>query len=256
MRYWLVTFAIAVVVVAGYAVGLLGLVLAAIAFGAALFLLWADELGFSGAWLAFGFDRFDAPASGANWDQFAAVTKDADKVAKAATIALSLTAAWLMLPEELMLIGILVSTGWAALRINKRHPSAPPKTAALPQTPLRANLAPPSAQPMEPAMAREPTVATDARTATATIAADSPVLRRTMSSASTLALLARGRYRSQRVRRRPKQAKRQVKARPARKPSRHLPLHQKLPLGRRPIRRPKRALQSGLKLQRNRKPSS
>jgi len=272
MRYWLVAFATALVVVLGYAVGPLGLLIAALAFGAALFLLWADELGFSGAWTAFGFDRFDTPVLGPdNWDRFAALVQDRDKVARALTIALALTALWLTLPEQLMLLGSVVAIGWYAQRLHaRRHtsrgatavqhqaspragsatPAPSPTRLALVDSPKVAREAPVEAvhsQPIPPAISLTPAAPSQALPAGST-ATVSFMIRGPLSSASSLALLARGRYRKQRLRRSPKRPKRQVKSRTSRKPTRHVPLHLKLPLGRRQIRRPKRSLQSGPKL--------
>ena len=270
MRYWLVAFAIALVVVLGNAVGLFGLLIAALAFGAALFLLWAEQLGFAAAWTAFGFDRFDSPDSGPPIPaQFATLVRDLDKVAKALTIALVLTALWLMLPEEPMLIGVIVAVGWWAWRINARRPSSAATTAVRPQASLAVGSAalppttldvvdhrtvsldvPAEAAPSQPAPAAispAPATASDIRPAssTATIAF---MIRGPMSSASSLALLARGRFRKPRVRRGPKRPKRPSKSRTSPKATRHVPLHLKLPLGRRQIRRAKRSLQSGPKL--------
>jgi hypothetical protein len=269
MRYWYVAFAIALVVVLGHAVGPLGLLIAILAFGVALFLLWADQIGFDGAWKAFGFDRLEAPAGASEIrDRFAALLHDRVTVAKALTITMALTALWLIVPDELMLIGVIVAIGSSAWRINARRPSSPPETITRLQASQRAASAPPGSptgpaliqhpevslrtgesapsQPIPPAilLTAAPSESGKARS-TATV---SFMLRGTMVSASSLALLARGRYRKQRVRRGPKQSKRPGKSRSPRKPTRHVPLHLKLPLGRRQIRRPKRTLQSGTKL--------
>jgi hypothetical protein len=276
MRYWLMAFAAALVVVGGYAIGPFGLLIAAVVFAAALFLLWAEQLGFGGAWTAFGFDRFDAPLSGApSRDHLAVLVRDRDKVAKALTIALASTALWLILPEELVLVGGLVAIGASAQRIYARRIVAPAATTAQPQASPRAistmpapppsptSLAsidpqkpPPAAleatiepivQPLASAIVLAPVAPAEARAASST-ATLSFMIRGTLSSASSLALLARGRYRKPRVRRSPKPPKRPSKSRTARKPTRHVPLHLKLPLGRRQIRRSKRPLQSGPKL--------
>jgi hypothetical protein len=269
-------FAAALVVVLGYAVGLLGLLIAAVVFAVALFLLWADQLGFSGAWTAFGFDRFDTPGSDPqNWDQLVALVQDSDKVAKALTIALALTALWPVLPDEVTLIGVLVLLGAAAKRIYAHRPVLPAATTAqLQASPAPHSAAPAlapsptsralvdapkpapaalatsvelSVQPIASAIVLAPAAASEARPASST-ATVSFMMRGSLSSASSLALLARGRYRKQRVRRSPKPPKRPSKSRTARKPTRHVPLHLKLPLGRREIRRAKRPLQSGPKL--------
>jgi hypothetical protein len=111
-------------------------------------------------------------------------------------------------------------------------------------------------QPVVSSILLAPATSSEApATSTATI---SFVVRGTMSSASSLALLARARYRKARVRRGPKRLKRQGKRRTSSKATRHVPLHLKLPQGRRSIRRPKRPLQSGPKLpsRQTRKPST
>jgi hypothetical protein len=267
MRYWLVAFAIALVVVLGYAVGLLGLLIVALVLGAALFLLWVDQLGFGGAWTAFGFDRFDAPVLGPdNWDRFAALIQDREKVARALTIALALTALWLTLPEEVVLLGVIVAVGWYAQRIHARRLSSPGPTAVQRPASARAGSAAPApapsptrpaslgapieavpAPPSPSAILLVPSAPSEPRSTSST-ATVSFMIRGTMSSASSLALMARARYRKHRVRRSPKRPKRQSMGRTARKPTRHVPLHLKLPQGRRTIRRPKRPLQSGPKL--------
>lgn len=264
MRYWLVAFAIALVVVLGHAVGPLGLLIAVLAFGVALFLLWADQLGFGGAWEAFGFDRFEAPVSApANWDRLAPLLQDRGKVARALTLTLALTALSLILPEKSVLIGVIVVIGWSVRKSLTRRPASSAATATRPQAslpsptrfaldePFKISLNAPvdavASQPVQPAILLTPAVASDARPASST-ATISFMIHGKMSSASSLALLARGRYRKQRVNRSPKRPKRTSKSRTSRKPTRHVPLHLKLPLGRRQIRRPKRPLQAGPKL--------
>jgi hypothetical protein len=275
MRYWFVAFAIALVVVLGHAVGLFGLLLAGVAFGVVLFLVWADQLGFGGAWEAFGFDRSDTPGSGPEHrDRFAALLQDRGKVAKALTLTLGLTALWLILPEESVLIGVIVAIGWAAQRILSRRPALPAASPARPQAPLPAptrlaavetpkpvptSIEVPAdvvhTQPAASTIVLESAASPPADTATAKSKATvSFMVRAPMSSASSLALLLGTRYRKQRVRRLSKRPKRQAKSRTSLKPTRHVPLHLKLPLGRRQIRRPRRTLQAGSKLP-SRRPS-
>ena len=61
MQFWLAAFAVALVVVIGYAGGPPGAVVALLAFVIALFLLWARDLGFKGAWEKFGLQSLSPP---------------------------------------------------------------------------------------------------------------------------------------------------------------------------------------------------
>ncbi|MDF3813625.1 MULTISPECIES: hypothetical protein [Rhodopseudomonas] len=124
MQYWIAAFAVAIVVVVGYAAGPLGAVITVLAFLIALFLLWARELGFKGAWIRFGLNRLSPPLwKRENWEQFEGIFADRDKVVKAGAIAVSLIALSMMLPRNLVVIAFLAIAVWAVVEIYRANGS-------------------------------------------------------------------------------------------------------------------------------------
>jgi len=124
MQYWIAAFAVALVVVVGYAAGPLGAVITVLAFLIALFLLWARDLGFKGAWTRFGLNRLSPPLwKRENWEQFEGIFADRDKVVKAGAIAVSLIALSMMLPRNLVVIAFLAVAVWAVVEIYRANGS-------------------------------------------------------------------------------------------------------------------------------------
>lgn len=122
MQYWLVAFAVSLVVVIGYASGPLGALLSLLAFATALFMFWASKLGFNGAWTTFGLDRFAAPFwKGENWDRLGAIFGDSDKLLKASTVAVALVALLLLLPPAQVLLAVIAVAAWYAFEIRRAN---------------------------------------------------------------------------------------------------------------------------------------
>jgi hypothetical protein len=120
MQYWIAALAVALLVVVGYAAGPLGAVIALLAFLIALFLLWARDLGFKGAWTKFGLNRFSPPLwRRENWEQFEGIFVDRDKVVKASAIALALIALSMMLPKNLVILAFLAVAVWFVVEIYR-----------------------------------------------------------------------------------------------------------------------------------------
>jgi hypothetical protein len=114
MQYWIAAFGAALVVVIGSAAGPLGAVISLIAFSTTLFLLWAYKLGFMGAWTQFGLDRFTTHfVGGENWDRFALVFGDSEKLGKACTVTVVLIALWLTLPIHQFGVALVAVTAWS-----------------------------------------------------------------------------------------------------------------------------------------------
>jgi hypothetical protein len=120
MQYWIAALAVALLVVVGYAAGPLGAVVTLLAFLIALFLLWARDLGFKGAWTKFGLNRFSPPLwKRENWEQFEGIFVDRDKVVKACAIALALIALSMMLPKNLVILAFLAVAVWFIVEIYR-----------------------------------------------------------------------------------------------------------------------------------------
>jgi hypothetical protein len=110
------------VVVIGTAAGPVGAVVALVAFAVALYLLWANKLGFNGAWTRFGLDRLTAPLwKSENWVIFNAIFADREKVLKAATIALGLIALSLFVPASQVGIAIVAVAAWYTFETYRAH---------------------------------------------------------------------------------------------------------------------------------------
>jgi hypothetical protein len=125
MQYWIAALAVALLVVVGYAAGPLGAVITLLAFLIALFLLWARDLGFKGAWTRFGLNRISPPLwKRENWDQFEGIFVDRDKVVRAIAIALALIALSLMLPKNLVFLAFLAVAVWFVVEIYRANKPA------------------------------------------------------------------------------------------------------------------------------------
>lgn len=132
MNYWISAFAVALVVVIGFAAGPLGAVISLIAFAVTLFLLWAYKLGFLGAWTRFGLDRFTAPfLEGDNYDRLALIAGDVEKLGKACTVAVVLIALSLMLPGYQVGIVVAAVGAWYLYQIRRANAPAKPSAATL-----------------------------------------------------------------------------------------------------------------------------
>jgi len=124
MQYWIAAFAVALLVVVGYAAGPLGAVVSAFVFVIALFLLWARDLGFAGAWTRFGLNRFTPPLwKRENWEQFEGIFADREKVVKAGSIAVSLIAISMMLPRNMVVLAFLAVAVWAVVEVYRANGS-------------------------------------------------------------------------------------------------------------------------------------
>ncbi|EJW11475.1 hypothetical protein A33M_3088 [Rhodovulum sp. PH10] len=122
MTYWLIAFAAALLVVIDFATGLPGVIVALLAFAVALFLFWANTLGFMGAWTKFGLDRVAAPFMDDDTRaRVAAMFSDQAKVAKACTVALVLIALSLMVPPYQLGIAVAVIAAWYVWQIRRAH---------------------------------------------------------------------------------------------------------------------------------------
>ncbi|RJF74078.1 hypothetical protein [Rhodopseudomonas palustris] len=103
MQIWLAAFAAALIVVIGYAGGPPGALVALLTFLIALFLLWARDLGFKGAWDRFGLQSLNPPLwKPENLERFKALFIDEQKLVKATTITVALIAAAMLLPRNLV----------------------------------------------------------------------------------------------------------------------------------------------------------
>lgn len=125
MQFWLAAFAVALVVVIGYAGGPPGAVVALLAFVIALFLLWARELGFKGAWEKFGLQSLSPPLwKQDNIDRFKALFVDEQKLVKACTISVALIAASMLLPRNLVVFIFLAAIALGVFEVYRNTNSA------------------------------------------------------------------------------------------------------------------------------------
>jgi hypothetical protein len=125
MQYWIIAFAVAMVVVIGSAAGAAGAAVSLLAFAGSLYLMWARKLGFSGAWTRFALDRFTAPFwKSENWERFNAMFNDSESVVKAGTISVALIALSLVLPASQVGLIALVVAAWYAVEVYRSHRSA------------------------------------------------------------------------------------------------------------------------------------
>jgi hypothetical protein len=120
MNNWIAIFAAALVVVIGFAAGPVTAVICLFAFFISLYLLWALELGFSGAKQRFDFKSFSPPVWKAeNFGLYKAIFVDTQKVIKAAAIAVGLTALSLLLPVKLLILGLVAVAVWVVIEIYR-----------------------------------------------------------------------------------------------------------------------------------------
>jgi hypothetical protein len=120
MNYWIAAFTAAVAVIIGFAAGPQGTLVFLIALGVALYLFWAEALGFKGALARLGLDRLKPPVwKKENWVQFQTTLTDQDKLVKAYASALVLMALKLMLPSHqgVVLLATIVVVGWFVFKI-------------------------------------------------------------------------------------------------------------------------------------------
>lgn len=127
MQIWLAAFAAALVVVIGYAGGPPGAVVALLSFVIALFLLWARELGFKGAWDKFGLQSLTPPLwKPENLERFKALFVDEQKLVKATTIAVALIAAAVLLPRNLVVFIFLAALALGLFEVYRSTKSPAP----------------------------------------------------------------------------------------------------------------------------------
>lgn len=120
MNYWIAAFTAAVAVIIGFAAGPQGTLVFLVALGFALYLFWAEELGFKGAVDRLGLDRLKPPVwQRSNWVQFTTTLTDQDKLVKAFAAALALMAVKLMLPSHqgVVVLATIVVVGWFVFKI-------------------------------------------------------------------------------------------------------------------------------------------
>lgn len=121
MNYWIGAFTAAVAVIVGFAAGPQGTLVFLVALGIALYLFWAEELGFKGAVDRLGLDRLTPPLwQASNWVQFKSTLTDQDKLVKAFAAALVLIAVKLMLPshQSVVVLATIVVVGWFVFKIH------------------------------------------------------------------------------------------------------------------------------------------
>jgi hypothetical protein len=121
MKYgWKIALGASLLLVIGFAAGVLGAVSALLAFSVALFLQWADKLGFAGARRKLAPDRFSiAVLKAGNWQQLTIVLEDHEKFERALTCAVMSIALLLILPTYLVLCVALVVAGWFAFQVHR-----------------------------------------------------------------------------------------------------------------------------------------
>ncbi|MFZ5736498.1 hypothetical protein BJ123_104214 [Rhodopseudomonas thermotolerans] len=132
MQYWIGAFAVALVVVIGYAGGPLAAVVTIAAFLVALFLLWARELGFKGAWEKFGLQTLELPPKMENWDRLKLIFADENKMVKACTVAVAMIALAMILPRNLVALVYLAAVAWGVFEVYRANSAAAPR----PGTPI------------------------------------------------------------------------------------------------------------------------
>jgi hypothetical protein len=120
MNHWIAAFLGALVVIVGQATGPVALVIALVVFLIALYLLWAYELGYKGAWAKFGLSRFSPPLwKVENRKLLWSIFDDCTKVIKASAVAVGLVVIWLLLPPILVRIFVVLLIGWCIVEIHK-----------------------------------------------------------------------------------------------------------------------------------------
>ncbi|QDL95792.1 hypothetical protein FLL57_00055 [Rhodopseudomonas palustris] len=132
MQYWIGAFAIALVVVIGYAGGPPAAVVTIVAFLVALFLLWARDLGFKGAWEKFGLQTLELPLKVDNWDRFKLIFADENKLVKACATAVALIALAMILPRNLVALVYIAAAAWGVFEVYRANSASAPR----PGTPI------------------------------------------------------------------------------------------------------------------------
>ena len=120
MNYWIAAFTAAVAFIMGFAAGPQGTLLFLVVLGVALYLFWAEELGFKGALDRLGLNKLQPPVwQRSNWVQFQSTLTDQDKLVKAFAAALVLMAVKLMLPSHqgVVFLATIVVVGWFLFKI-------------------------------------------------------------------------------------------------------------------------------------------
>jgi hypothetical protein len=138
MKNWTIAFAVAILVVIGYAAGPIGVMVAIASFAVALFLLWSEKLGFSGAKKQLGLnDVFSPTWTAENWERLEAVLADRETFDKACTIAVGVIGTFLVLPTTWAATAIAIVLAFFVFEISKKAPkTASTVLAASPKTPV------------------------------------------------------------------------------------------------------------------------
>lgn len=133
MQIWLAAFAAALIVVIGYAGGPPGAFAALLTFLVALFLIWARDLGFRGAWDRFGLQSMNPPLwKPENMERFRSLFVDEQKLVKATTISVALIAAALILPRNLVVVIFVAALALGIFEVYRNTKSVAPR----PGTPI------------------------------------------------------------------------------------------------------------------------
>jgi hypothetical protein len=129
MQYWLAAFAVALVIVIGYAAGPPGALVALIVFAVALYLLWARELGFKGAWDRFGIQALTPPLwKPENIERLKGLIADDQKSVKACTIAVALIAVSQLLPRNMAALVFLAVVVWGVFEVYRANSASSART--------------------------------------------------------------------------------------------------------------------------------
>ena len=119
MRHWIAAFVVALLSSIGWVAGPVGIVVAALTFFVSLFLLWAHEIGFYGAWTRFGLDRLVKPVlSSEHRQRFLPIFSNLEVLLKALTVAVVSIAFLLSLPASEFFGATLLVAGFAILEIH------------------------------------------------------------------------------------------------------------------------------------------
>jgi hypothetical protein len=122
MIYWMIVLVSAVMVLIQQAVGVLGAVVAVLAFMTALFLVSAEKIGYRAAWTRFGLDRLVGPLlQSENWARLAPLFEDLGAVFVAATVAVVLVALSLTVPADLLLVGVLTAAALGVIEVYRSN---------------------------------------------------------------------------------------------------------------------------------------
>lgn len=129
MQYWLAAFAVALVIVIGYAAGPPGALVALLVFFVALYLLWARELGFKGAWDKFGPQNLSPPLwKPENLERLKGLIVDEQKSVKACTISVALIAVSELLPRNMVVLVFLGVIVWGVFEVYRANSASSART--------------------------------------------------------------------------------------------------------------------------------